>query len=178
MVAASTWLVLALTPAGRTTVAVRREVRLLVVAVAAVAGVVLALGTVVTGSGPHSGDAVTPARFGFDPGAVAWLHADAVWLFVGLVVALLSAARLTDAGPALTRRAGWLLGVTLGQGLIGYLQYATGLPILAVVLHLLGACLLVVAVTGVVAAVAGTRPGRRVSPGRSTAGPAGSAARR
>ncbi len=178
LVAASTWLLLALTPAGRTTVPVRREVRLLVAAVAAVAGAVLVLGTVVTGSGPHSGDAVTPARFGFDPGAVAWLHADAVWLFVGLVVALLVAARLTDAGVLLNRRLRWLLAVTLVQGVIGYVQYATGLPILAVVLHMLGACLLVVVVTTVVAALARPVRGPTLSPDSSTAGPAGSAARR
>ncbi len=40
-----------------------------------------------------------------------------------------------------------MLGVGLLQGLIGYLQYLTGLPIVAVALHMLGACLLVVAVT-------------------------------
>jgi cytochrome c oxidase assembly protein subunit 15 len=117
-----------------------------------VAAVVLVLGTVVTGSGPHSGDATTPARLGFDPRSVSWLHADAVWLFVGLVVALLFAVRLTDASAALRRRTIWLLGITLLQGVIGYVQYATGLPILAVALHMLGASLLVVAVTGVVAA--------------------------
>jgi len=162
LVAGSTWVLLAITPAGRAVVQARRELRLLAVAVAALAAVVLALGTVVTGSGPHSGDATRPNRFGFDPSAVAWLHADAVWLFVGLVVALLVGARMTDAGPGLVRHATWLLGVTLAQGAIGYVQYATGLPILAVVLHMLGASLLVVAVTAVCANLApgpeGTRP--------------------
>ena len=33
----------------------------------AVGFLVLALGTIVTGSGPHSGDADAPARTGFDP---------------------------------------------------------------------------------------------------------------
>ena len=69
------------------------------------AAVVLVLGTVVTGSGPHSGDADTPNRFGFDPRTVSWLHADAVWLFVGLVVALMLAMRLVGATPAAHRRA-------------------------------------------------------------------------
>ena len=40
--------------------------------------VVLLLGTLVTGSGPHSGDADAPARFGLDPRAMSWLHSDAV----------------------------------------------------------------------------------------------------
>ena len=73
---------------------------------AAVGAVVLVLGTVVTGSGPHSGDAEQPARTGFDPRSVAWLHADLVMLFVGLVVAVLVAVgyapnvqRLLTGGP-------------------------------------------------------------------------------
>ena len=66
LVAASVVLLLALTrPAAAATE--RLEVRVLAGAVALVAAVVLGLGTVVTGSGPHSGDAVDPSRFGFDP---------------------------------------------------------------------------------------------------------------
>jgi len=110
---------------------------------------VLALGTVVTGSGPHSGDADEPNRFGFDARTVSWLHADLVMVFIGLVVATWLAARLTavddDRGPA---RA-WLvvLGVSLAQGLIGYVQYFTNLPEALVIAHMLGASLLVVALT-------------------------------
>lgn len=112
----------------------------------AVAVVVLVLGTVVTGSGPHSGDAETPARTGFDPRTISWLHADAVMLFVGIVVAVWLAAKLTGRTeePA---RAWWVvLLVTLGQGLIGYVQYLTRLPEALVLAHMLGACLLVVAI--------------------------------
>lgn len=135
----------------------RREVRWITAGVAVLATAVLVLGTVVTGSGPHSGDADTPARFGFDPRDVAWLHADAVWLFVGLVVALVLVARLTGSDDVLRRRALWLLAVTLLQGVIGYVQYATDLPQFLVVLHMLGAALLTLAVTAVVAGVVGTR---------------------
>ena len=125
----------------------RREVGLLGRVTVALGAVVLALGTVVTGSGPHSGDAVHPTRFGFDPRSVSWLHADAVMLFTGLVVAMLVAVRLVDA-PARTRRAwAWVLVVTLAQGVIGYVQYFTGLPEAVVALHMLGASLLVVALT-------------------------------
>ena len=133
----------------------RAEVHWIAWAVAVVCGVVLVLGTVVTGSGPHSGDADTPNRFGFDPRTVSWLHADAVWLFVGLVVALLLAMRLVGATPAAHRRGVWLLVVTLAQGTIGYVQYFTGLPISLVSLHMLGSALLTVAVTAAVAAVVG-----------------------
>lgn len=133
----------------------RREVRWVARSVAVVAAVVLVLGTVVTGSGPHSGDADTPARFPFDPRLVSWLHADAVWLFVGLVAALVVALRLAGGGPVALRRAGWLVAVTLLQGVVGYVQYFTGLPVALVALHMLGASLLVVAVTASVASVTG-----------------------
>jgi len=114
---------------------------------AATGAVVLVLGTVVTGSGPHSGDAEQPARTGFDPKVVSWLHADVVMLFVGLVVAMLVAVRLTSgSGRA---RVAWrtVLLVTLAQGAIGYVQYFTKLPEVLVALHMLGATLLVVAMT-------------------------------
>jgi len=134
-------------PAVPTTVG---EARGLAWALSAVTAIVLVLGTVVTGSGPHSGDAEAPARFGFDPRAMSWLHADAVLVWFGLLAALLLAFRLTGA-PAATRRAGFVvLAVGLLQGLVGYVQYLTGLPLVAVAVHMLGACLLVVSVTWLV----------------------------
>jgi len=110
---------------------------------------VLALGTVVTGSGPHSGDANEPNRFGFDPRTVSWLHADLVMIFVGLVVATWLAARLTAVDDDRRPARAWLvvLGVALAQGLIGYVQYFTKLPEALVVAHMLGASLLVVSLT-------------------------------
>jgi cytochrome c oxidase assembly protein subunit 15 len=70
-----------------------------------------------------------------------------VLVFVGLLVALLLGLRLVDA-PTRARRAAWLLaGVTAAQAVIGYTQYFTGLPAVLVGLHMLGASLLVVAMT-------------------------------
>jgi cytochrome c oxidase assembly protein subunit 15 len=103
---------------------------------------VLTVGTIVTGSGPHSGDADTPARFGFDPRVVAWLHADLVILFIGLLAALLLAAHLTNAPGQVRTAAWWVLGVSLAQGLVGYVQFFTGLPEVLVALHLAGAGIL------------------------------------
>ena len=134
---------------GPTRLAVRAEVKWLVWALAGLTAVVLVLGTVVTGSGPHSGDADAPARFGLDPRSISWLHADAVLVWFGVLLAILVALRLSEAP---LRRALIVLGVGLAQGLIGYVQYFTGLPVIAVALHLLGACLLVVAVTRLVLA--------------------------
>ena len=116
-------------------------------AACAVAAVVLALGTVVTGSGPHSGDANAPARFGFDPRSVSWLHADTVMLFLGLTLAVWLAARLTATTTAPDRAWVGVLAVTLLQGVVGYTQYFTGLPWGVVLAHMLLACLLVVALT-------------------------------
>ncbi|WP_432548821.1 COX15/CtaA family protein [Kineococcus sp. SYSU DK004] len=124
---------------------VRRDIRGLAWAAAAVLAAVLVVGTVVTGSGPHSGDAEEPARFPLDPQSVSWLHADLVMVFVGLLVGLVVALRVT-AAPARTRRLAWqLMAATLLQGAVGYAQYFTGLPWAVVAVHMAGACLLVVA---------------------------------
>lgn len=116
----------------------------------AVGAVVLLLGTIVTGSGPHSGDADRPARTGFDPRLVSWIHADVVMVFLGLVLAVIVALRLATPRPGarpseLDRaRRTWttVLVVALLQGVLGYVQYFTGLPVVLVGLHMLGAALL------------------------------------
>jgi heme a synthase len=107
-------------------------------ALAAVGFTVLVLGTLVTGAGPHAGDPSTP-RLAADIRILALLHADAVWLFVGLTVALVA---ITWQGPARLRTAvRALLGLQLLQGTIGYVQYATGIPEALVAVHILGAAL-------------------------------------
>ncbi len=121
-----------------------RELTWLVRAVVGVTAVVLVLGTVVTGSGPHAGDA-DAARTGFDPATVSQLHANAVLLLVGLTVALVLWLRGAHAPAQVLRAAVVLLAVELGQGLLGVVQYVTGLPVLLVGAHLLGACLVWIA---------------------------------
>ena len=111
-------------------------------AVYAAGWVGLYLGTIVTGSGPHAGDRRVP-RNGLDPLQISQLHADAVFLFVGLSIGLLMALRASSGAPAgATRAAAVLVAVELTQGLIGFVQYANDLPIVLVELHLLGAALL------------------------------------
>ena len=124
----------------------RRPLALLVTGAAAVTAVVLVLGTLVTGSGPHSGDVdaddvPTGDRMGFDVELVSQLHADAVFLLVGLTVALLVSLHATDAPGRVRRAARDLLVVQLAQGVVGYVQYFTDLPIALVLLHMLGAVL-------------------------------------
>jgi cytochrome c oxidase assembly protein subunit 15 len=109
-------------------------------AVFVVGWVVLYVGTVVTGSGPHAGDAQAP-RNGLDPRALSQLHADVVFLLVGLTVAA-ALVLWTSGAPLVVRRAALvLLGVELAQGLVGFVQYATELPVVLVAVHLLGAAL-------------------------------------
>lgn len=105
----------------------------------------LFLGTVVTGSGPHSGDSLSDVRFGFDPRATAWLHADAVMLFTGLVVACVVVGLVAHAPAGYARAWRWVLLICIAQGVIGYGQYFTALPIALVLVHLAGSALLTAA---------------------------------
>ena len=116
-------------PAPTKTVSVISQLHLVV------AFIVLILGTLVTGSGPHAGDEKAQ-RFGFDIRTVAILHADAVIFLVGITIALLVAASVAQS----TKKAIYIFFViTLAQGAIGYTQYLTGIPEALVAAHLAGA---------------------------------------
>lgn len=123
---------------------VRREVRWLAYGVVGLAAATLVLGAVVTGSGPHSGDGAA-RRTGLDPVIVAQLHADVVMLLIGLSVGALVAVRLVGAPEPAWRAAVTLVAVEASQGVIGYTQHFTHLPVLLVGLHMLGACLVWIA---------------------------------
>jgi cytochrome c oxidase assembly protein subunit 15 len=154
--------------------------------IAGVTVAVLAAGTVVTGSGPHAGDAHAK-RTGLDPATVAQLHADLVCLLIGLSVALWFAVRaLRPATPAgadgpagagrgavggLVARAGWLIVIELGQGAIGFVQYFTHLPDLLVGAHMAGACAVWLAALSVLFATRYRGPAPATEPGPAT-GPA------
>jgi cytochrome c oxidase assembly protein subunit 15 len=111
----------------------------------AAAAVVVYLGTVVTGTGPHAGDE-DARRTGLDLESVAQLHTDAVCVLIGLSVGLYFAARALGSPGRSARAAAVLVAVELGQGLVGVVQYALDLPVVLVGLHMLGAVLLVAAV--------------------------------
>ena len=148
-------------------VVVRPELRWVAFALVVLGVVVLVLGTVVTGTGPHSGDADVVARFDLDVRMVSWLHADVVLLFLGLAVAFTLGARLSGAPSHATRAGLGLLVAGLAQGVIGYAQYFTGVPVPLVALHMLGACLVWLATLEVLLSTrcrgvrAAERPGER-----------------
>lgn len=105
----------------------------------AVTAALLAAGTVVTGSGPHAGDADV-ARNALDPETVSQAHSQLAFLLLGLAAAGWFGLRAAGA-PRAARAAAALVAVILAQGAVGVVQYYTGLPELLVWLHMLGSCL-------------------------------------
>jgi len=117
------------------------KVRVLAQAQVLLTFVVIVIGTLVTGSGPHAGDLDAP-RLKLDERAITWLHADAVIALLGVSLALLV---LSEISPETKRRVKIFFGITLLQGLIGYIQYVLGLPELLVIIHVLGSTLVWIA---------------------------------
>ena len=102
---------------------------------------VLIAGTLVTGTGPNSGDS-RAERLGFDLVTIARVHAVLVWCFVATLVVLtlrLRAAPRTDGAERAFRIARFLVAVAVAQGAVGYWQFATGVPPALVAVHILGA---------------------------------------
>lgn len=96
------------------------------------------IGVLVTGAGPHAGDAETP-RNGLDIDLFAHLHSYPAYVTTGLSVLLLfSVLRARQPiGSALA------LSLTLiSQAILGIVQTRTGLPVFLVGLHMLGAATL------------------------------------
>jgi heme A synthase len=120
---------------------VRADLRLLSYGVVVVTAVMLAAGTVVTGTGPLAGAAGVP-RYHLPLTGATQLHSDIGWLLGGVVLPLVLGLRLTRA-PVQVMRLGWLLlGLLLVQGAVGYTQYFTGLPAGLVWVHVTGSLLI------------------------------------
>lgn len=127
---------------------VGKPVRQLGQLLAAAAAVLIVVGTLVTGAGPHPGDSsgeFTMQRIEVDWRTIAQLHADFAWVVVGLTAALWFVLRAVDAPTGPQRRSAELFAVLMGQGVIGYVQYFTHLPAALVDLHMFGACLVWIA---------------------------------
>ena len=112
---------------------------------------VLWLGTVVTGAGPHAGDE-NSRRNGLDAATVSQLHAVSVYLLVALTVALLVVARRSG-DRWLARVTTFVLAIELAQAVLGWTQYLLDLPVLLVALHMLGAALLAAGLARIALAV-------------------------
>jgi cytochrome c oxidase assembly protein subunit 15 len=115
-------------------------------AVALFSALAVMLGVVVTGAGPHAGDADAP-RNGLDWDLFSHIHAVPAYLVTaGTAVALALVLMRRITGPFRTAVLG-LLGVTVLQAIIGFTQYYNGIPALLVAAHMLGAALLMAAAT-------------------------------
>jgi cytochrome c oxidase assembly protein subunit 15 len=114
------------------------------------AGLLVAVGTVVTGAGRHAGDSSDVHRIPIDWKMIAQLHADLAWIVVALTVALWFVLKAVDAPAGPRHRARDLFLVLMAQGVIGYVQYFTDTPEILVGLHMLGSCLVWIAVVRVV----------------------------
>ncbi|MEU2207522.1 COX15/CtaA family protein [Streptomyces hygroscopicus] len=103
------------------------------------------IGTVVTGAGPHAGDAREVHRIPLNWQEITQLHVDFVYIVLGLTVALWFTLRAVKAPAAQRRTVLELLVVLLLQGVVGYVQYFTHLPEVIVGIHMLGSCLVWIA---------------------------------
>ncbi|TLM86514.1 heme A synthase [Pseudarthrobacter sp. NamE2] len=115
-------------------------------AVALFSALAVMLGVVVTGAGPHAGDADAP-RNGLDWDLFSHIHAVPAYLItIGTVAALALVFLRRITGPFRNAVLG-LLAVTVLQAIIGFTQYYNGIPVLLVGAHMLGAALLMAAAT-------------------------------
>lgn len=125
--------------ASRPRVVVTAAARRMVALTAVLTAVVVYLGTIVTGSGPHAGDAAAP-RNGLDSYVFSHIHGFAAYVLVGATVACVVLSR----GPV-RKAASALLAIEILQAALGVAQYNLGLPVALVAAHVLGAALLVAA---------------------------------
>jgi heme a synthase len=145
VVAASVVLHVRCTDSGADGPPVRRDLQVISGALVAVTVLMLAAGTVVTGTGPLAGDAGV-ARYRLPLEGVTQLHADIGWLLAGLSVALVLGLRLSGAPPRAVTAGWWVLAALGSQGVIGYVQYFTHLPAGLVWVHVTGSVLVWIAV--------------------------------
>jgi len=165
---------------GPATRLVRADLRVLSIALVPVVVLMLAAGTVVTGTGPLAGSTFVPhagggpayvPRYHLPLEGVTQLHADIGWMLGTLVAVLAVCLQLTGA-PRRVRRLGWLLLGLVGlQGVIGYTQYFSGLPAGLVWVHVSGSVLIWIAALRLMFA---TRDRGQVVPADDTAGELGS----
>ncbi|MFJ6729045.1 MULTISPECIES: heme A synthase [unclassified Streptomyces] len=99
------------------------------------------VGTVVTGAGPHAGDSSEVERMPLDWETVSKVHAVLAWIVVSLTFALWFVLKAVDSPKGPLNRTRALFVILLAQGVIGYVQYFTDLPEVLVGLHMLGSAL-------------------------------------
>ncbi|MCD7437818.1 COX15/CtaA family protein [Streptomyces lincolnensis] len=128
---------------------VGKAVRQLVWFLVAASVLLILVGTVVTGAGPHAGDSSEVERMPLDWETVSKVHAVLAWIVVSLTFALWFVLKAVDSPKVPLARTRDLFLILLAQGVIGYVQYFTDLPEILVGLHMLGSALVWIAVVRV-----------------------------
>ncbi|MFF0162324.1 heme A synthase [Streptomyces sp. NPDC005263] len=128
-------------------------VRQLVWFLVAAAVLLILVGTVVTGAGPHAGDSSEVDRMPINWETVSKVHAVLAWIVVSLTFALWFVLKAVDSPKGPLHRTRDLFLILLAQGVIGYVQYFTDLPELLVGFHMLGSALVWIAVLRVLLAL-------------------------
>jgi cytochrome c oxidase assembly protein subunit 15 len=102
--------------------------------------VTVVLGTLVTGSGPHSGDKEVSSRYEFDLSTIANIHAKSVWIYFVILV-VLAYKQYRNANHEIRRSFAVVALVVISQGLLGYYQFFQGVPETLVFAHIIGSIL-------------------------------------
>ncbi|MET9965878.1 COX15/CtaA family protein [Streptomyces sp. NPDC006356] len=132
---------------------VGKAVQQLVWVLVGASALLILVGTVVTGAGPHAGDSSEVERMPIDWENVTKLHAVLAWIVVTLTFALWFVLKAVDAPKGPLNRTRDLFLILLAQGVIGYVQYFTDLPEILVGLHMFGSAVTWIAVLRVMLAL-------------------------
>ncbi|TRW83382.1 heme A synthase [Mycolicibacterium sp. 018/SC-01/001] len=119
-----------------------RALRQLTALSAVALSAVLVTGTMVTGAGPHAGDKSIDRpvpRLEVEITTLVHLHSSLLVAYLALVVGLGFGLIATGAGAPLIRRLRVLVVLVAAQGLLGAVQFATGVPAVLVAFHVAGA---------------------------------------
>ncbi len=106
----------------------------------------MAVGTVVTGSGMHSGDSADVPRMGFVWEHVALIHGVLGTAVLALTIALYLVLRTQPERALARRRVVFFFAVSVAQAVLGVVQSYTGVPAALVALHVIGSALVWVGV--------------------------------
>jgi cytochrome c oxidase assembly protein subunit 15 len=128
--------------AGVSTPVVPKPLRWLTVLTATMLAAVLVAGTLVTGAGPHAGDKSVEQpvpRLQVEITTLVHLHSALLVAYLSLVVGLGFALLAVRAPRPVVLRLGVLLALICAQGLVGTVQFFTGVPAALVAVHVAGA---------------------------------------
>jgi cytochrome c oxidase assembly protein subunit 15 len=121
---------------------VPKPLRWLTVLTAAALAAVLVAGTLVTGAGPHAGDksAAQPVlRLQVEITTLVHLHSTLLVAYLSLIIGLGFALLAVRAPRPVLLRLYVLLALVCAQGLVGTVQFLTGVPAALVAVHVAGA---------------------------------------